>query len=204
MPAQVISRYNIAPTQAVAVVRDREQKNVELFHWGLVPSWAKDTSIGSRLINARAETINEKPSFRTAFAKRRCLILADGFYEWQHSSGGRSQPYYFQLNPHKAFTFAGLWETWQTPEGAPLLSCTIITCAANARVAPVHDRMPVILDRQRMWSWLSPTALPADLQSLLVPFPTEYMTAYPVSPQINSPAYAGKDSTEPQNDASLL
>jgi putative SOS response-associated peptidase YedK len=204
IPAEVFPRYNIAPTQPVAVVRDRDEKNIELFRWGLIPAWAKDVSIGNRMINARSETLSEKPSFRAAFARRRCLILADGFFEWQHSSKTHSQPYYFQLEPHKAFAFAGLWESWQPAEGAPLLSCTIITCAANARVAPLHDRMPVILEGERMWDWLSPSALPNDLQSLLVPYPAENMTSYPVSPRVNSPAYNGTDSTVPQNVDSLL
>jgi putative SOS response-associated peptidase YedK len=155
--------------------------------WGLVPAWASDPSIGSRMINARSETLAEKPSFKQALVRRRCLILADGFYEWQKLAGkrGPSQPYYFTRNNHRPFAFAGLWETWQPSQAAePLLSCTIITCAANELVIPVHERMPVILDKATCWDWLS--ARPQiELLSMLQPYPAEQMLATRVSTLVN-------------------
>lgn len=191
VPTTLEPRYNIAPTQSVAVVTDPGTRDVALFRWGLVPSWADDPSIGNKLINARAETVAEKPSFRSAFRSRRCLILADGFYEWQKRNGKKgkqAQPFYFRLESGEPFAFAGLWETWQPSEGAdPLLTCTLITCAANERVAPIHDRNPVILDGDKPWVWLDPAASREQLHALLVPYPADEMMAYPVSSEVNSP-----------------
>ncbi len=187
---ELYKRFNIAPTQPVAVVTDAEKRLVELFHWGLVPFWAKDPSIGSRMINARGESLAEKPSFRKAFESRRCLILADGFYEWSKpvDKGERKTPYYFQLATGKPFTFAGLWETWRDPQGQTLRSCTIITCQANERVALIHERMPVILPPETRWQWLDPGMKPAALNHMLVPYPSGEMAHYPVSAAVNSPA----------------
>ena len=182
-----VPRYNIAPTQPVAVVRDAQTRKVELFRWGLVPSWAKDISIGERLINARSETISEKPSFRSAFAHRRCLILADGFYEWRRAQDGPKVPYYFKLKSGKPFAFAGLWESWHSPKGDELRTCTIITCAANDLVAEYHERMPVILPIKVQYSWLAPQTPAIELASLLAPYPPAEMVAYPVSRAVNSP-----------------
>ncbi|MCS7040325.1 MAG: SOS response-associated peptidase, partial [Anaerolineae bacterium] len=156
-------RYNIAPTQPVAVVRlDREGRRREftLMRWGLIPSWAKDIHIGNRLINARAETLTEKPAFRTAFRRRRCLIPANGFYEWQKPTAGRKQPYFIGLPDRRPFAFAGLWEHWEGADGSVLDSCAIITTAANERVRVLHDRMPVILERTDFGDWLDPTTTP--------------------------------------------
>ncbi|HAL16536.1 MAG TPA: hypothetical protein DCP32_07240 [Anaerolineaceae bacterium] len=190
MPEEWLPRYNIAPTQPVAVITDAAARTVEFMRWGLVPSWAKDISIGSKLINARAETVTEKPSFRSAFAHRRCLILADGFYEWQKTgTKSPSIPYYLHLTNGGPFAFAGLWEFWQSPEGDELKTCTIITTEANARVAPVHDRMPVILNPQTVWNWLRDGSNES-LLKLLRPYPAEEMTAYRVSRMVNDP---GKD-----------
>jgi putative SOS response-associated peptidase YedK len=190
MPEEWIPRYNIAPTQPVAVVTDASARKVDFMRWGLVPSWAKDISIGSKLINARGETVAEKPSFRSAFARRRCLILADGFYEWQKTgTKSPSIPYYFRLEDGGPFAFAGLWEFWQSSEGDGLKTCTIITTEANARVAPVHDRMPVILNPQTTWAWLGEGSGEA-LVKLLKPYPAEEMVAYKVSRMVNDP---GKD-----------
>ena len=190
MPEEWIPRYNIAPTQPVAVVTDASARKVDFMRWGLVPSWAKDISIGSKLINARGETVAEKPSFRSAFARRRCLILADGFYEWQKTgTKSPSIPYYFRLEDGGPFAFAGLWEFWQSSEGDGLKTCTIITTEANARVAPVHDRMPVILNPQTSWAWLGEGSGEA-LVKLLKPYPAEEMVAYKVSRMVNDP---GKD-----------
>src|SRR5512135_3759995 len=166
MPDQFQPRYNAAPSQPVAVVADGENRRAEMMRWGLIPFWAKDPAIGSRLINARSETIVEKPAFKNAFAKRRCLILADGFYEWQKGAGpkGRAQPFLFKLEDDKPFAFAGLWEFWKDPEGETLNTCTIITTAANELVRPVHERMPVMLSGDAMWAWLGQDK-PQDLLS---------------------------------------
>jgi putative SOS response-associated peptidase YedK len=208
MPADWVARYNVAPSQPVAVVAEARQRTVERMRWGLIPSWAKDASIGDRLINARSETLTEKPAFRNAYARRRCLILANGFYEWQKVEGPKPIriPYYFQLESGRAFAFAGLWESWKSPEGQELRSCTIITCPANAIVAHVHERMPVIFDRESCWKWLEDKR-PPDLQPFLAPYPADKMTAYPVSRLVNDPAHDSKDLVAPvkvPGQASLL
>ena len=188
MPADYQPRYNVAPTQPVAVVADAEERKAEWMRWGLIPAWAKDPTIGSRLINARSETIHEKPSFKNAFAKRRCLVLADGFYEWQKGAGpkGRSQPYFFRRKDGSPFAFAGLWEFWRSPEGEEVRSCTIITCDANELVKPVHDRMPVMLSGDDLWLWLKQDR-PGDLLGMLKPYPVDQMECYPVSAMVNRP-----------------
>lgn len=199
----VSPRYNIAPTQPVAVVRSGAEsvakagREFTYLIWGLVPSWAKDPGIGSRLINARAETVTEKPSFRSAFKRRRCLLVADGFYEWQRSADGK-QPYYFHLDDHQPFGFAGLWEHWENGAGDVIESCTILTTEANDRLRPVHDRMPVILQRQDYDLWLDPEMQQTDrLQSLLCPYPAEAMVSYPVSARVNSPRNDTADCVQP-------
>ncbi len=188
MPPDWGGRFNVAPSQPVAVVTDPTKRDVEMMRWGLVPSWAKDITIGNRLINARAETLVEKPSFRNAFQRRRCLILADGFFEWKKAENrrGQSEPYFFQRVGRKPFAFAGLWEFWKSPEGEPLRSCTLITTSANELVAPVHERMPVMLAGDRIWDWLQITGQPALLE-MLAPYPAEDMVAYPVGKLVNDP-----------------
>jgi putative SOS response-associated peptidase YedK len=188
-PSEMDARYNIAPTQDVAVVPNDGQKAVRYFHWGLVPFWAKDPGIGNRMINARGETAAEKPAFRAAYRRRRCLVLADGFYEWRKEPGQRAKtPYYVRMASEAPFAFAGLWEIWN-PDDAPLYSCTIITTRPNALVAPIHNRMPVILPREAYDRWLDPEEQPSGaLDDLLVPYPAEAMTAYPVSRVVNNPA----------------
>jgi putative SOS response-associated peptidase YedK len=183
-------RYNIAPTQLIATVANNNREELDLFRWGLVPSWAKDAAIGNRLINARAETLAEKPSFRAAYRRRRCLILADGFYEWQANPlGGAKTPYLVRLESGGPFAFAGLWEIWSAPDGSRLLSCTIITTRPNELVAPIHKRMPVILPPEAYDRWLSAEEEPSErLQPLLGPYPAEEMVAYPVSRVVNNPA----------------
>ncbi len=144
-PSSLTPSYNIAPTQEVAaVVEEDEKRKLKMFRWGLVPSWAKDPAIGNKMINARAETVSEKPSFRSAFKRRRCLIVADGFYEWQKTDGGAKQPYHFRMKDSSPFAFAGLWETWDG-DGADVRSCSIITTDANDLMKEIHHRMPVIL-----------------------------------------------------------
>jgi putative SOS response-associated peptidase YedK len=190
VPDQVAPRFNIAPSQPVAVVPNNGQNRLDFYIWGLVPSWAKDPQIGSRMINARAETLAEKPSFRTAFRRRRCLIPADGFFEWQQATGEKSRtPMYIRLKSGKPFAFAGLWERWQSPDGSELFSCTIITTRPNSLMKPIHDRMPVILPEEFYPHWLDPAEADThQLASLLEPYPPELMTAYPVSKLVNSPA----------------
>ncbi len=189
MPLQWVPRYNIAPSQPLAVILDAEKRTLEFLRWGLVPSWAKDVSIGQKMINARSETIIEKPSFRTAFARRRCLIPADGFFEWTKPNRSRdvpAVPHYFRRRSGLPFAFAGLWEVRQSSEGEPLKTCTILTTTANPLVQAVHERMPVMFTPAEGWQWLQP--LPAEeLLAMLRPFPAEEMEAYPVSRAVNDP-----------------
>ncbi len=182
-------RYNIAPTQTIAtLVSDASpSRQFRLLRWGLVPSWAKDLAIGSKLINARSETVAEKPSFRAAFKQRRCLILADGFYEWLRLDKKQKQPYYFQLTDKQPFAFAGLWERWQG-SGEPIESCTMLTTQANELLQPIHDRMPVMLAPETYERWLDVTTPAAELQQLLHPYDAQAMQGYPVSPSVNSAA----------------
>lgn len=190
-------RYNVAPTQVIPVVKDLDSKKVELMRWGLIPNWAKDPAIGTKLINARAETLQEKPSFKYAFQKRRCVILADGFYEWQKMPGKLpSIPHYFTLKEQKPFVFAGLWETWTPQSGSPIQSCTIITCPPNEVVAPIHDRMPVILNPEAANRWLDQTPL-SQLQSLLSPYPGHEMRVVQVGTKVNNPSIESPDLVQP-------
>lgn len=199
LPADLAPRYNIAPSQSVAVIANTGAQKVELFRWGLIPAWAKDPAIGDRMINARAETLTEKPAFRAAFRRRRCLILADGFYEWRAEPGSRAKtPYYIRLMAGGLFAFAGLWETWQPPTGEPLHSCTILTTTPNALIAPIHDRMPVILPEAVYPLWLAPgDQSPAALQPLLAPYPAEALVAHPVSRLVNAPRHDAPDCIVP-------
>jgi len=179
-------RYNVAPTQPVLAVLGNGGRRGEMLRWGLVPSWAKDPGIGSRLINARAETVAEKPAFRQSLRSRRCLVLADGFYEWKHVAGKRV-PMRIVLKTGEAFAFAGLWDDWRSHSHDMIRSCTIITTTANTFLASIHDRMPVILDRDSENAWLDPAAGLASLTRLLAPYRSEDMDAYPVSTVVNSP-----------------
>ena len=197
MPAEWKSRYNVAPTQEVPVVADAQLRVVKMMHWGLIPFWAKEKSIGQRMINARSETLREKPAFRTAFAQRRCLILADGFFEWQKVDPKAPKvPMYFQLSDKKPFAFAGLWETWHASAENKILSCTIITCQPNELVAQVHNRMPVILDSQHAWDWIGEKD-PQKLQLMLTPFPAEMMQAHAVGQYVNNPGFESPETVQP-------
>lgn len=194
-------RYNIAPTQPVAAVRLDEQgggREGVLLRWGLVPSWAKDPAMGSRLINARAETVAEKPSFRSAFKRRRCLVPADGYYEWQ-KTGGRKQPYFIRLADDRPFAFAGLWEHWDRGGEGPLETCTIITTVANELTADVHVRMPVILDESDYDVWLDAAIDDRQpLEQLLAPYASSEMKMDPVSTYVNSPRNEGPECVKVQ------
>jgi putative SOS response-associated peptidase YedK len=178
------ARYNIAPSQPIAVIlktSDQPERHFRLMRWGLIPAWAKDPAIGNRLINARAETVAEKPSFRAAFKRRRCLIPASGFFEWQKTKAGK-QPFYFRPQDEGLFAIAGLWESWQEIE-----TCTILTTAANELLQPIHERMPVILNPADYDQWLDwQTQDTEALQALLKPFLADQMLAYPVSKRVNN------------------
>ncbi len=202
VPAYAL-RYNIAPTQAAPIVRIHSEtgsRQLDMLRWGLVPSWAKQPDIGSRLINARSETAAEKPAFRHAFKRQRCLVPADAFYEWKKLPTGK-QPYVLRLRDGQPFAFAGLWEQWRDsaqPHEPPLETFTILTTTANSVVVEVHDRMPVILNANDFDCWLDPSVKDAArLQSLLVPLASEAMVAYPVSRRVNSPAHDDPSCLEP-------
>jgi putative SOS response-associated peptidase YedK len=199
--AEVSPRYNIAPSQPVAVIPNDGKHQLDFFIWGLIPSWAKDPIIGNRMINARAETLNEKPSFRTAFRRRRCLIPADGFYEWKVEPGKKARtPTYIRMKSSKPFTFAGLWESWNSPDGSEILSCTIITTQPNNLLQEIHNRMPVILPASNYDLWLEPDEVdPSKLAGLLQPYPAEEMIAFPVSTLVNNPANDMATCIEPFN-----
>jgi putative SOS response-associated peptidase YedK len=194
-------RYNIAPTQPVAtIIQSSEHGRVlDSFRWGLIPSWAKDPSIGNKMINARAETLAEKPSFKTALLRRRCLIPADGFYEWKkegEGKGAKKQPMRIHLKSGEPFALAGLWDEWISPDGSPLRTCTIITTSPNPLMSPIHNRMPAILRRDDEADWLDMAANDRDdipfLLKMLGSYPEEEMAAHPVSTSVNSPAFDGE------------
>jgi putative SOS response-associated peptidase YedK len=199
IPNVLSPRYNIAPSQPVAVIPNTGDKTLAMYKWGLIPSWSKDPSIGDRMINARAESLAEKPSFRNAYRRRRCLILADGFYEWKLSPGMKSkQPMYIRMKENRPFAFAGLWELWNAPDGTEIRSCTIITTQPNALLEPIHNRMPVILSAENYELWLAQEdKQPAQLNELLAPYPAEEMFAFPVSKMVNRPEYDSPDLIKP-------
>ncbi len=182
-------RYNISPTHPVFGVRVQGAKRViDVFAWGLVPVWAKDPSIGARLINARSETVEEKPSFRGSFKNSRCLIIADGFYEWRRMGAGK-QPYLIRLKSREPFGFGGLWSHWTGPDGSEISSCAILTTSPNAVMKPIHDRMPVIIPKDRIGEWLDHNRYdPRQLSDFFRPYPDDELETYPVSTLVNSPA----------------
>jgi putative SOS response-associated peptidase YedK len=195
-------RYNIAPTQLIAAVPNDGENQVEFFHWGLIPSWAKDSSIGSRLINARAETISTKPAFRAALKRRRCLIPASGFYEWKKNPDGKTKtPMYIHPPDGKPVAFAGLWEVWHAPDGSEVRSCAIITGEPNELVAPIHDRMPVILDPDCYKRWLTSGEIESDkLSDCIKPYSASKLQVHPVSKRVNSPANDVSECIEPWDE----
>ena len=189
--------YNVAPTQGVAaVLEEGGVRRLELLGWGLIPPWADDPQIGSRMINARSETAPEKPSFRRAFRERRCLIPADGFYEWQRTNGAK-QPFYIHMEDGRPFAFAGLWESWGRGGEGEIRTCTILTTGANAVVGEIHERMPVILAPDAYDVWLDPSSERDELTGLLAPYPEDEMEAYPVSRFVNSPSNNDPRCVEP-------
>ena len=193
-------RYNMAPTQEAAVVRVEkpgEPRRLGMLRWGLIPYWAKEASIGNRMINARSESVAEKPAYRFSFRKQRCLIPADGFYEWK-KEGKAKQPYFIHRKDGRPLAFAGLWSRWKDPEKGPTDTFTILTTSANELVRPLHDRMPVILDPKDFGLWLDPSLEDREkLEPLLAPFDPGQMETFPVSRTVNSPAYDAKDCIAP-------
>lgn len=181
--------YNIAPSQAVlAVINDGKSNRMGFLKWGLVPPWAKDSAIGHKMINARAETLSEKPSFRTAFKKKRCLVIADSFYEWKRHEDKSKTPMRIKLKSADLFAMAGIWEAWKSPEGKTLYTCSVITTGPNELMKDIHDRMPVILKPEDEKTWLDQSISDTnDLNKLLIPYDENLMETYEVSPLVNSP-----------------
>ena len=185
LPDFISPRYNIAPSQEVLAIINDEGNQAVQFRWGLIPFWSKDIS-SKGLINARTETIHKKPSFKQSLKHRRCLIPADGFYEWMKEESGK-RPYRITLKSGEVFAFAGLWDTWISPQGDKINSCTIITTSANTLLEPIHKRMPVILDKEKEEVWLDPETDNETFKSILKPYPAELMKSYEVSTAVNSP-----------------
>jgi putative SOS response-associated peptidase YedK len=179
--------FNAAPTQVLPVISNADPSAVSFYKWGLIPFWAKDASIGNKMINARAETLTEKPAFRKSLQQKRCLVVADGFYEWK-KEGKTKQPFRITLKDNGLFAFAGLWDEWKDDKGNKVQSFTIITTDPNELMAPIHNRMPVILPPAYEKHWLSADLKPADAMELLLPYNAAEMEAYPVSTLVNSPA----------------
>jgi putative SOS response-associated peptidase YedK len=196
------ARFNIAPSQPVPVIRLRPeqrapQRELVWLQWGLIPSWAESPALGSRLLNARAESAAEKPAFRTALRRRRCLVVADGFYEWQTTDKAK-QPYFIHLRDDRPFAFAGLWEAWESPDHAMLETCAVITTEPNELMRPIHNRMPVILPSDAYATWLNPAIQePRRLASLLVPYSGDALQAHPVDSFVNTPSHDSPRCIEP-------
>jgi len=194
-PTRYAPRFNIAPSQPVLAIPNDEKNTADFFIWGLIPMWAKDPSIGNRLINARGETIAEKPSFRGSFKHKRCLVLADGFYEWKTNAGKKTKtPYFIHMKDRKPFAFAGLWDSWEGSDGSSVKTCTIITTEPNELMESLHNRMPVILHPRDYGKWLDTSPqTPENLLPLIKPYPADFMSAYPVSTLVNK-----SDNDSPQ------
>ncbi len=202
VPQSYRPRYNIAPTQEIlALISEGQSRILQNLRWGLIPHWAKDSKIAQKLINARAETLWEKPSFRDAVRRRRCLIIADGFYEWRQTPQGKKIPVYVRLKSKEPFGFAGLWETWQSPDGQTLKTCTIITTEPNELIKPIHNRMPVIVPRDLEELWLDPSPKArAELERVLRPYHAEELELFDVSSAVNSPTNDGPECVQPSHN----
>lgn len=198
-PQHFSPRYNIAPSQPVLAIPNDGRQKADFFVWGLIPSWAKDPSIGNRLINARAETLGEKPSFRSSYKYKRCLIPADGFYEWKTTPSTKAKvPHYVRMKSGRPFAFAGLWAEWRGADGSEVRSCTIITTEPNELMSPIHNRMPAILRPEDRETWLEPAAAaPEALAPFLRPYPADLMRAFAVSTLVNNPAVDRADCIAP-------
>lgn len=204
MEKRFSARFNIAPTQKVLAVhrsnKDATERSALEMHWGLIPSWSKDPSSAARMINCRSETASEKPSFRSAFKRQRCLVIADGYYEWERS-GKQRLPWHIHRKDEQPFAMAGLWQSWQpAPDADPLLSCTVLTTTSNERTAFLHDRMPVILSHNDEEVWLDAQLQTRDeLEHLFDPFPSNDIDLRPVSTHVNNARHEGKDCLEPRS-----
>jgi len=199
-------RYNIAPTQSVAALRVVEEgrRSLVMLHWGLVPHWAKERAIGNRMINARSETLAEKPAYRDAFRRRRCLVLADGWYEWQAAPGGK-QPWFVRLRDPRPIAFAGLWERWKDPAGELLESCSIVTCDASESIRKVHDRMPVVLPGESWDRWMDPAYSDTEaLSKILAPYDAKALKAWQVSRLVNAPKNEGPKLIEAEGSGATI
>ena len=195
--ADVEPSYNIAPGQDAIIVANTDAKKLFSCRWGFLPSWAKDPSMGTRMINARSETASVKPAFRHALTNHRCLIVADGFFEWELRVG-KKYPFYIHLAKKELFGFAGLYNLWESSEGDSILTCTILTTQANNLIQPIHDRMPVIMPKDKEDYWLDPTNKDKErLVHLLAPYPSEQMELYPVSPRMNRPMFDTAENIKP-------
>ena len=184
----LVKRYNVAPSQLALVITDKNPSELQLYKWGLIPSWAKDISIGNKIINARSETLREKPSFRNLIKRKRCLVISDGFYEWKKYENGSKTPYRICLKDEGLFSFAGLWDSWTDENTGEIIdSFTIITTSANSKVAPIHDRMPVILEQEEEKIWLNMQTDPVEIDSVLDQFSVDNIKVYQVSKLVNSP-----------------
>lgn len=179
------SRFNIAPSQPVPVITNESPSELTIVQWGLIPSWAKDPKMAFKMINARSETAHEKPSYRSAFKRRRCLIPTTGFYEWIKTEDGK-QPYFIHRNDKEVFAFAGLWEVWRNPEGDEVWTCTILTTDANEKISHLHHRMPVILEGDAREAWLDDASDSGELRAILQPFDSNKIDYYPVSKSVNN------------------
>lgn len=185
-PSQYTPKYNSAPSQDLAVISNANPDELSYYRWGLIPFWAKDKKIGNKMINAKAETIMEKPSFKSPFKRKRCLVLSDGFYEWKKVTPKEKIPYRIKMEDHSLFAMAGIWDTWKDEEGNPINSFSIITTSPNELMENIHTRMPVILQKRDEKAWLNETDTDF-LQSLLIPYPAKEMTAYSISKLVNYP-----------------
>lgn len=191
-------RFNIAPSQRLPIVLNQHPKELRLHKWGLIPPWAKDPRIGHKLINARGETLFEKPSFRAAVRAHRCLVPADGFYEWQRSPTGKV-PHHIRLKSRRLMTFAGLWEVWTDPEGREIPTFTVVTTRPNQLMSPIHDRMPVIVPPAQRAQWLDPALAESEISGLLLPLEDGLLEAVPVSSRVNSPRNEGPSLLGPKD-----
>ncbi|MDH4258832.1 MAG: SOS response-associated peptidase [Gammaproteobacteria bacterium] len=204
---ELVPRYNIAPTQSVPALRVGEEgsRTLVMLHWGLVPRWAKERAIGNRMINARSETLAEKPAYRDAFRRRRCLILADGWYEWQAAPGGK-QPWFVRLRDPRPITFAGLWERWKEPAGGELLeSCTIVTTDASESIRRIHERMPVVLPEPAWDRWMDPAYSDTEtLSEILRPYDAKALKAWQVSRLVNTPKNEGPKLIEAEGSGAVV
>ncbi len=197
--AEIVGSYNIAPSQNIYAIIKTRQTELTEFRWGLIPSWAKDSSIGNRIINARAETITQKPAFKNLIKRKRCLVPATGYYEWRKTStGGNKQPYFIKLKDEHIITFAALWDEWKSPQGNIIRSATLITCPASEEIAFIHDRMPVIIEDNLREIWLDPKTPLETVINILKPIDNNKLHYYTVTKAVNNPSFNNEKCIEPE------